>query len=223
MIAVRKGRDHFGRVGKERRYPGRAGHAHPVPALRLDSCRRNRAAQRVNSGGRSSSRLSDERADSPELRATFDAGDFWDSGDTQEFVGATSTAQAEPTGGTRNRGWRPRGLGGSVLRPRFIGGAVAATVIAFAALEAVGLVSANRPIEKSSVVSNRLESTAGRASEYASAPNVASIDALLAERLRLRQSVSAVRQSHRATRLTHRSATRSRPTTSESRVVPVSY
>lgn len=152
----------------------------------------------------------------------FEAGDFWDSGDTQEFVGATSAAQPPPAGRVA-RPWRPADLRAHVLRPRFVGAAVAATALAVACVEAVGLVTARSPIRKSPAVSHRLASTGGRSDEYASTPSSASFEARVIASLHLRHSVSAAPQARRATRATHRGLGRARPGSSATRVVPVTY
>jgi hypothetical protein len=160
----------------------------------------------------------EEAPDRPERRAAFEAGDFWDSGHTQEFVGATSTAHAEAPGAGRRRSpdFRER-----ILRPRFVSGAIAATALALACAEALGLVTTSSPIRKSSAVSHRLVSTGGRSDDYASTASSASFEARVVASLHLHHSASAAHQARRATRVTHRGVARAR--SSATRVVPVTY
>jgi hypothetical protein len=163
----------------------------------------------------------EEASGTPERRAAFEAGDFWDSGETQEFVGAASTAHAAAANADRRR--RRCGFGERILRPRFVGGALAATILALACVGAVGLVTASNPIRKPEAVSHRLASTVGRSNEYRSTRSSASFEARAAASLDLRHAASAAHHAPHVRVRIHRSATRAHPIISPTRTVAVSY
>lgn len=163
-----------------------------------------------------------------EAGAPVDPNSFWDeaSSSIQGVVDAPPQAEVEKaraTGGGASRGPRPSDVREHILRPWFIGGAVAAAVLVFACVKAVGLVTARGPIGKSSDVSHRVASTGGRSTEYASTPSWATIGARVVAGLRFRESVSAAHQARYATGASRRSVSRARPHTSATRAVSVSY
>jgi hypothetical protein len=176
----------------------------------------NGSARRLDSPG-----AQEASSDRPEPRSAFDAGDFWDSGDTQEFVGATSTADGAAPDARRRP--RPHSFGERILRPRVVGGAVAAAVLAGICVEAVGLGTGGNPIRKPEAVSRHLASTGGGSSEYGSTRSSASFEARVAASLDLRHAASAVHHAAHVRIRTHRSATRARPIISPTRTVAVSY
>jgi hypothetical protein len=106
----------------------------------------------------------DEASERPERRAAFEAGDFWDSGETQEFVGVASAAgdstQAEPQASAAGRTQTSGELRQQLLRTPLIGAAVAVTVMAGGGVAAWRLISARPDRFKSSAVSLRADDTA---------------------------------------------------------------
>jgi hypothetical protein len=94
----------------------------------------------------------------------IEAGDFWASGDTQEFVGVASAAgdstQGEPQVSPATRTRTNGELCQQLLRTPLVGAAVAVTVMAGGGVAAWRLISAHPDRFKSSAVSLRADHTA---------------------------------------------------------------
>lgn len=131
--------------------------------------------------------------------AAVDPNSFWDeaSSSIQDVVDAPHGDDSDEVETVRP----------STRRGRFIAGTIAATALAVACVGALGLVAPDR----GSIV-HSVDHAAAGSGEYASAPNMDSIDARMVERPHLRSLVS-VRHPGRSAQATHHSLSLVVPTT----------
>ena len=159
-------------------------------------------------------------ADRGARTATIEAGDFWASGDTQEFVGVAPAAAGESA---RSRAARLTGVRQRVARAQVLVAVVAAMLIVVAAVTAWRASSAPVRVAKTSIGSSAQRHHGHSAGTYASASSRPETGSYAAELGRLHRPVLPTRPKARANKATRPRTKPVHRATTAPQVVQVSY